>query len=83
MIIPSLIVSLMTLLGFALPVESGEKVTLGKLSNRKEKSYSIHVFLSRNHNSVIRMRLFGHGSQHDTANKRGFAFGKVKCLSFL
>lgn len=29
MIVPSLLISLITLLGFALPVESGEKITLG------------------------------------------------------
>lgn len=32
MIVPSLLISLLTMLGFALPAESGEKITLGNNS---------------------------------------------------
>ena len=49
LIIPSVLVTLMTVLGFTLPPEAGEKITLG---------YAFNSFSVSDHVSLIEMRKF-------------------------
>ncbi|XP_003367336.1 acetylcholine receptor subunit alpha-type acr-16 [Trichinella spiralis] len=66
LIIPSLLISLMTLLGFILPVESGEKLTLGEILN-----YYI----------IISVCIFDNGISDDTkAHLRRICFGGVNVI---
>ncbi|PIC52370.1 hypothetical protein B9Z55_002509 [Caenorhabditis nigoni] len=68
LIIPSLLISLMAILGFMFPPDAGEKITLGKIPNSSMFLPNTCVFLCRGDNPVGNRFLLEYGLRNDAAN---------------